>query len=217
MDAGLLRAEQLAPALHQRVDGEGDQRPHSDGHQQGEKQAEIERAGGRGAPSREHPTPRGGRWDHATRLGSHARIRGGLGLAAAPSLARRGEERDHHSRDRRRPASSCELAELAVTSRRPVPARGTVTRMPVLRPGVAKPVAIDVAEIPSLARQDRPVAPGAVVEAGRDRGAGARPLLREHVGPVRDSLVWRAGCRSGQRSFEQTRSSAPTRLSKSVS
>ena len=42
MEASLLRAEQLAPALHQPVDGEGDQHPQSEGTQQGDKQADVE-------------------------------------------------------------------------------------------------------------------------------------------------------------------------------
>lgn len=46
MEAGLLRAEQLAPALHQRVEGEGDQRPQSDAPQQDEQQAKVERRAG---------------------------------------------------------------------------------------------------------------------------------------------------------------------------
>ena len=40
----------------------------------------------------------------------------------------------------------------------------------MLRPRIAKPVALDVAEIPCLAGEDRLVAPGALVEAGGDRG-----------------------------------------------
>jgi len=42
MEASLRRAEQMAPALYQRVDGEGDQRPQSEGTQQDDKQADVE-------------------------------------------------------------------------------------------------------------------------------------------------------------------------------
>ena len=45
------------------------------------------------------------------------------------------------------------LAELAVARRRPVPAFGAVTRVSVLGPRVAETVAVDVAEIPCLARR----------------------------------------------------------------
>ena len=41
--------------------------------------------------------------------------------------------------------------------------------VPMFRPRVAKTVAIHMPEIPCLARQDRLVAPGALLEAGRDR------------------------------------------------
>jgi hypothetical protein len=43
--------------------------------------------------------------------------------------------------------------------------------MPMLRPGIAKPITVDVAEIPCLAGQDRLMAPGALVQADRDRGS----------------------------------------------
>jgi len=63
------------------------------------------------------------------------------------------------------------LAELAVTRRRAVPAFRAVTRVPVLGPRVAKAVAVDVAEIPSLAGENALVAAGAIVEARLDRAS----------------------------------------------
>jgi hypothetical protein len=63
------------------------------------------------------------------------------------------------------------LAELAVASRRAVPAFAAVTRVPVLGSRVAETIAVHVTESPRLTRQDRLVAPGAVVEAGLDCGS----------------------------------------------
>jgi hypothetical protein len=62
------------------------------------------------------------------------------------------------------------LAKLAVAGRRAVSTLAAVTRVPVLGPRVAETVAVDVAEVPCLVFQDRLVAPGAVVEAGLNRG-----------------------------------------------
>ena len=62
-----------------------------------------------------------------------------------------------------------QLTLLAMTSRRPVPTLRAVTRMPMLRPRIAKTISIHMPEIPRLARQDRLLAPGALVETGRDR------------------------------------------------
>ena len=51
------------------------------------------------------------------------------------------------------PLLEIHLAELAVARRRAVPALGAVTRVPVLGPRVAQTVAVDVTEIPVLARE----------------------------------------------------------------
>ena len=64
-----------------------------------------------------------------------------------------------------------------MTSRRPVAALGAVTRMPVLRSRVAETVAVDMAEIPWLARQYPLMTAGAVMEAQRDMGGSRRRCL----------------------------------------
>jgi hypothetical protein len=62
------------------------------------------------------------------------------------------------------------LAELAVAGRRPVSTLAAVSRMTVLRPRVAKAVAVDVAQVPLLVGLDALMAPGAVDLASGDEG-----------------------------------------------
>ena len=69
-----------------------------------------------------------------------------------------------------------------MTGRRPVPTLGAVTRMPMLRPRVAKTVAVHMPEIPCLARQDRLVARSALLEAGCDCGGWRLSLSAVRLG-----------------------------------